>query len=220
MNVLKGLIIKDLRNIKSYKSTILFFLVLSCITSFLQDNTISFISVFITICFGMMATASFSYDHLANADRYLLTLPVTRKDMVKARYLYIILMTVLGALIGSALSIIFQFVKTGDMGKILDYLSVSLGSVFGIMILQMFQVPILYKFGAEKGRLIQMVMIILVMFTVSGVTAFLIKISPFSLQNFENMLKQYGLALIGIVVIILYFVSYKISIRIFEKKEI
>lgn len=220
MNVLKGLIIKDLRNIKSYKSTILFFLVLSCITSFLQDNTISFISVFITICFGMMATASFSYDHLANADRYLLTLPLTRKDMVKARYLYIILMTVVGALIGSALSIIFQFVKTGNMGKILDYLSVSLGSVFGIMILQMFQVPILYKFGAEKGRLIQMVMIILVMFTVSGVTAFLIKISPFSLQNFENMLKQYGLALIGIVVIILYFVSYKISIRIFEKKEI
>lgn len=220
MGILKGLMMKDLRNIKSYKSTILFFIVIFAITGFFNDTAVSFIPISITMCFGMMATASFSYDNLANSDRYLLTLPLTRKDMVKARYIYAMLMTIVGAVIGNILAIAFQFIKAGNFDEILNCLLASLGGVFGIMILQMFQMPILYKFGAEKGRLIQMVAIILVMLGISSVTAFLIKISPFSLEDFGNMLEQYGLAVIGIVVVILYYVSYKISVGIFEKKEI
>lgn len=220
MNKIKGLIIKDLRNIKSYKSTILFFIVIFAITGFFNDTAVSFIPVSITMCFGMMAMASFSYDNLANSDRYILTFPLTRKDMVKARYLYTILMTIAGAVVGNILAIGFQFVKVGNFDEILNCLLSSLGSVFGIMILQMFQMPIMYKFGAEKGRLIQMIAIILVMLGISSVTAFLIKISPFSLEDFGNMLKQYGLAVIGMIVVILYFASYKISVGIFEKREI
>lgn len=220
MNVIKGLILKDLMNIKSYKSTILFFIVIFAITSFANDTITTFIPVCITLCFGMMATASFSYDNLANSDRYLLTLPLTRKDMVKARYFYVIFMIVVGAIVGNILAIIFQLIKMGNLENILDCLLASLGSIFGIMVLQMFQMPIMYKFGAEKGRLIQMIAIVLLMIGISSVTAFLIKISPFSLDDFENMLKQYGLAVIGMVVVVLYFVSYRISVGIFSRKEI
>ena len=89
-----------------------------------------------------------------------------------------------------------------------------------MMILQMFQIPIIYKFGAEKGRLIQMIGIVIIMIIGSSITVFFIKVSPFSLDEFLIMLEQYGLAIIGVVVVLLYLLSYKISLKIYNKKEI
>lgn len=220
MNVLKGLIMKDLRNIKSYKSTVIFFMVIFFMAGFLDNIEVSFIPIVFTVMFGMMATSSFSYDNLANSDRYVLTFPVTRKDMVKARYCYVLFLTIVGAIVGNILAIVFQWIKIGNMEQVWICLLSTVGSLFGIMVLQMFQIPIMYKFGAEKGRLIQMILFILLTFIISAVTAFFIKVSPFSLEDLGNMLEHYGWFVIGVVVIGLYFVSYKISVGIFSRKEI
>ena len=202
MNIIKGLIIKDLSNIKSYKMTILFLLIIFSMTSFMNDTITTFMPVFITLCFGMMATSSFNYDNLANSD------------------IYIILFTLIGAIIGITLSIILQMIKTKEGVNMENIISTSIGALFGMMILQMFQIPIIYKFGAEKGRLIQMIGIVIIMIIGSSITVFFIKVSPFSLDEFLIMLEQYGLAIIGVVVVLLYLLSYKISLKIYNKKEI
>ncbi len=211
---------KDLRNIKTYKSTILFFIVIFFMAGFLDNVEVSFIPIVFTVMFGMMATSSFSYDNLANSDRYVLTFPVTRKDMVKARYCYVLLLTIIGAIVGNISAIVFQWIKMGNMEQLFACLLSTVGSFFGIMVLQMFQIPIMYKFGAEKGRLIQMIMVIFVTFVISAATAFFMKVSPFSLEELGNMLEHYGWLVLVIVVIGLYFVSYRISVRIFSRKEI
>ena len=222
MNIIKGLILKDFQTIKSYKFTILFMMILLVIGGFLNYDIITFIPITMPLCFGMLGISSFSYDNLAKADKYLLTFPINKKDMVKARYIYILLFTLFGSLFGFICTILVQLVNVGNIDTeiLLNDLSITFGALCGIIFLQIFQIPIMYKFGAEKGRIIQLIMIIFLMLGVSLITTTLMKIFNISLDTFIIMLKNYLIAILGISVIILYILSFVISCKIYERKEI
>lgn len=223
MSAIKGLIVKDFQTIKSYKTTILFIIILFIVCSFLNNDLINFLPIFMPLCFGMIAISSFSYDNLAKTDRYMLTFPITKKDIVKARYIYILLFTLFGSLLGLVLSILIQCIKAGDMidKEILSNTLVTIfGSLSAMMFLQTFQIPIMYKFGAEKGRIIQMIMIVALMIGISLIVTILMKFFNISLDSFIIMLKNYLIAILGISVIVLYILSFVISYKIYDKKEI
>ena len=223
MNIIKGLIGKDFKTIKSYKSTILYMIAIFVICAFLNNDVTIFIPIFVPLCFGMLGISSFSYDNLAKADKYLLTFPLNRKDIVKARYIYILIFTLIGTLLGFILTLIVQEIKTSnifDKDILGNTLATIIGSLSAIMFLQAFQIPIMYKFGAEKGRIIQMIMIVVLMIGVSLIITTLMKLFGISLDNLVIMLKNYLIAILGITVIILYILSFAISCKIYEKKEI
>ena len=220
MNTIKGLILKDLMNLKSYKTTMLFILVLYVIVSLSNEEMMISVPIYIVIIFGMIAIGSFNYDSMSKSDKYILSFPVTRKEVVKARYLYVFLFTLVGVLFSIGLNLIFQIIKTGNLNGVSDVISVAVGGFFGMILLQVFQIPIMYKFGAEKGKIIQMIMILAVMLGISGITVGLMKISNVSLEQLEIFLKNYGILLIGIVSVILYFISYQVSFAIYSKKEV
>lgn len=220
MNVIKGLILKDLMNLKSYKTTMLFILVLYVIVSFTNEEMMVSMPIYIVIIFGMMAIGSFNYDNISKSDKYILSFPVTRKQVVIARYLYVFLFTLVGFVFAIGLNMIFQIIKVGNLDGINDIVSVAVGSFFGMILLQIFQIPIMYKFGAEKGKIIQMLLIVVLMLGVSGITVGFMKLSNVSLEQMEMMLKKYGIMILGIVSTILYFISYQISFAIYSKKEV
>ena len=220
MNVIKGLILKDLMNLKSYKTTMLFILVLYMIVSFTNEEMMVSMPIYIVIIFGMIAIGSFNYDNISISDKYILSFPVTRKEVVIARYLYVFLFTLVGFVFAIALNMIFQIIKVGNLDGINDMISVAVGSFFGMILLQIFQIPIMYKFGAEKGKIIQMIMILVLMLGISGITIGFMKVSNVSLEQLEKVLKKYGLIIIGVVSAMLYFISYKISFAIYSKKEV
>ena len=220
MNKIKGLMAKDFLNLKSYTKTLLFMIVLFLVVGLTNNNLLTFVPVVLPLCFGMVGMSSFSYDNIAKSDKFVLTFPINRKDMVKSRYLYILALTVIGAIIGAILCIIMQSIKEKALVNIGDIFSISLGAFCGMMMLQTFEIPIMYKFGAEKGRIIQMIAIVLIMILISSGTALIIKISPFSLDDFLSMLQKYGLAVITLAVSIFYIISYKVSLKIYSKKEI
>ena len=220
MNVIKGLILKDLMNLKSYKTTMLFILVLYVIVSFTNEETMVSMPIYIVIIFGMIAIGSFNYDNISKSDKYILSFPVTRKQVVIARYLYVFLFTLVGFVFAIGLNMIFQIIKVGNLDGINDIVSVAVGSFFGMILLQIFQIPIMYKFGAEKGKIIQMLLIVVLMLGVSGITVGFMKLSNVSLEQMEMMLKKYGIMILGIVSTILYFISYQISFAIYSKKEV
>ncbi len=220
MNIVKGLIIKDLMNIKSYKTTMIYLVIIFLITNTINDEVSTVLPIMITLIFGMVGISSFSYDSFSKSDKYILSFPVSKKDIVKARYMYILIMTVIGAIIGSVIAILVQFFKTKALNGIGDISMSSVGALLGMLVLQIIQIPIMYKFGAEKGRIIQMISIVLVMTIISGVTALLIKTSPYTLEDFLVMLKRYGGAIAAIIVGVLYYISYRMSYKIYSKKEI
>ncbi len=223
MKIIKGLIIKDLKTIQSYKGTIIFMLFIFVGNGCLNDGVTVFLSAFIPLCFGMLAISSFSYDNLAKADKYILTLPIHKKEIVKARYSYILLFTIVGALLGFIITILVEWLKSGDIVTtevVQNTITMVVGGLCVIMFLQAFQIPIMYKFGAEKGRIIQMIIIVAFMLSISFITTILMKFWGITLESLIAMLKDYSIVMIGIVVLLLYEISYLLSCKIYEKKEI
>ena len=193
------------------------------VCSFLNNDLMNFLPIFMPLCFGMIGISSFSYDNLAKTDKYILTFPVNKKDIVKARYIYILMFTLLGALLGFVFTYIAQGIKTSnffDKEFLSNILAIIIGSFSAIMFLQAFQIPIMYKFGAEKGRIIQMIMIVALMLGVSIIATTFMKLFEISLDNFAVMLKDYLIVILGIVVVILYILSFIISCKIYGKKEL
>lgn len=223
MNVIKGLIVKDFQTIKSYKSTVIYMIVIFVVFAFFNNDLMSSLAIFMPLCFEMLGISSFSYDNLAKADKYVLTFPLSKKDIVKARYIYILIVTLLGAFLGFVLTLITQGIKTSNVVD-KDFLGNTLAIIFGsltvMILLQSFQIPIMYKFGAEKGRIMQMIMIVALMIGISLIVTILMKFFNVSLESFIIMLEDYLIAILSIFVIIIYILSFVISCKIYERKEI
>ena len=220
MNIFKGLITKELVFLKSYKKNLILFVILAAMLCFLNDSITSFMPVYIPLILGMIATNSFVYDSQANSERYLLSFTLNKKDIIRTKYIYILSFTVLGSILGIVFAIILQSIKDISLLNIDDIVSTGAGALFGMMILQMFQIPILIKFGYEKGKFIQMIAIVLIMMVASILLVTPIKITSLSLNEVLDMLKQYGLYIIAIVTVLFYLLSYKISYNLYKKKEL
>lgn len=220
MNTLKGLLTKEIILIKGYKKTLILFIVLAAMICFFNDSITTFIPIYLPLVLGMIALNSFAYDGQSNLDRYLLSFPVNKKDVILAKYIYIFSLTVLGAILGIAFAIALQIIRDSSLLNIEDIISTGVGALFGMMILQIFQIPILIKFGYEKGRMVRMLAIVLLVMIAGAISLTQFKITSLSIDEILNMLKQYGFYIIAVITVLLYILSYKISYNIYKKKEI
>ena len=85
MNISKGLILKDLLQLKSYLKTLIIYTAIFILIGMANQSPdgINIMLIFmITFGFGMFTMASFDYDEKAKADNYLLTFPLTKKTVV------------------------------------------------------------------------------------------------------------------------------------------
>lgn len=222
MNVIKGLITKDILQLKTYKRTLIIFIVIFTITSISGEGGIgNMLAIMLTLGFGMFSMASFNYDELNKADRYILTLPLTKKEVVLSKYILVICSTVIGSIIGITLGVILTFAINKQVPNIEKLISVGLGSVLGIGLIEAIQIPCVYKWGAEKGR-IQMVIVTALVALLAGGIIFIGEKANIQLpaNNILNILNTFlPLIFIGLTIII-YYISYKVAYKIYVKKEI
>lgn len=218
MNVIKGLIIKDILQLKTYKKTLFIFIIIFILTSLsVQEGIENMLVIMLTLGFGMFSMASFNYDEFNKADRYVLTLPLTKKEVVLSKYFFIICSTLVGSILGIILSYVVTFAMTNQIPNIEKIISVGLGGILGIGIIEGIQIPCVYKWGAEKGR-IQMVILTALLGVILCIGAKTNIQVP--TNNILNILNNFlPLIFIGVTIII-YFISYKVSYKIYVKKEI
>ena len=223
--MIKGLLKKDLYNLASYKTSLIL-VVLFCGIAIIGTDAIYWGSIIIGMIVGMISLSTFSYDDMAKSNRYILTLPVTRKEIVLEKYILAIGATILGSLLG--------FILTLLIGNIMNYvrpdrvidisiealLATTVGGFFGVSFIQAIQIPSIFKWGAEKGR-IQMFIVLLFLVLIGTGVGFLIRESGFTIDiaKLESVLKNFGLAFLIILSLIMYFISYKISYKIYKNKE-
>ena len=223
--MIKGLLKKDLYNLASYKTTLII-IVIFCGMAIIGTDAIYWGSVVIGIIVGMISLSTFSYDEMAKSNRYILTLPVTRKEIVLEKYILAIGATILGSLLGFVLTLLIgnmmNYVRPDNMIDInIDtLLSTSIGGLFGVSVIQAIQIPSIFKWGAEKGR-IQMFIVLFVVALIGAGVGFLIKESGLSvdIEKLENTLKSFGWIILVILSFIIYFISYKVSYKIYKNKE-
>ena len=223
--MIKGLLKKDLYNLASYKVSIII-IVLFCGIAIIGSRAVTFGPIIICTMVGMIALSTFNYDEIAKSNKYILTLPTNRKEIVKAKFILAIGSAIIGGIIGIIITIIvaniMNYIKPEDMINI-DYkglLVSTIGGMFGIALIQSIQIPSIYKWGAEKGRIQMFILVFGIVAIVSGIAFLLIKMNiNINMGRLENILNNYGIPLLIAIIVLMYLISYKISCRIYKKKE-
>lgn len=206
---MKGLIIKDILNLKNYGRSILFIIGFYGIFAY-TINDAGFLGGMIVLLMTMMSVSSFSYDDLAKWDKYALSLPISRKDMVISKYLLSIIFIVLGAVLSFVIVFVISNIKNSvNLWELLlgTYSSSAVAIIF-ISVLM----PLLYKFGVEKSR----VMIIAV-FAIPTLLVVLLSKLEIAKPSEEQLMLL--LKMSPIIVIAVMMVSLFISYNIYRKKD-
>ena len=223
--MIKGLLKKDLYNLSSYK-TALTIIILFCAIAIIGTDAINIAPTVICAIVGMISLSTFSYDEISKSNKYILTLPTNRKEIVKEKYILAIGATILGGLLGILLTIIvvnvMNYLRPENIIN-MDYetlITTAIGGIFCISLLQSIQIPSIFKWGAEKGR-IQMFISLFIIIAVIGGIYFLITKSNINvnIEMLGDFINKFGIIILIALMIVMYFVSYKIAYKIYKNKE-
>ncbi len=211
---MKGLLLKDIYNLKRLGKQYAVICAGMLIWSAFMKNY-SFFSMMIMLNGIMSVISSFSFDEAAHFEKYALTLPVTRRELVQAKY--ILLLTFLGGsfLIGTAGSILLNLIIERGITELPEQL-ISAASV-GCLFLLAFSImiPGVFKLGVEKARMLLVCIYVGVFGLVWG-GIYLLRELGIQISD-SDASKFFGAA--AVVVLVLVFISYRVSIKIVEKKE-
>lgn len=210
-----GMMRKDLCLLLQRSRAMLMMAGVGIIIGFSTDG--SFMIGYLTMISAILTIGTISYDEFDNGYLFLLTLPVTRRSYVTAKYIFCFL----GDLVGwAAASVIYAgccLAKGAGLG--MEQLAAALVFLPVVGLMSAVMLPLQLKYGAEKSRLA-----LAVLFGGIGVLGALgMKLFP----GLPNTLRAFpeisgaalGAAALGAVVAAVA-LSYWISLGIMEKKEL
>lgn len=209
---MRGLIYKDIYNLKKYMRQLLLIIAVMGVLFGMQDSGASFLGVYTVMVSMMVVVSSMSYDEFAKWDKFVLTMPVSRKMLVGSKYLLGLLVTAGGSLVALALSLVIGIITR--KGTSTEDLAGIVGCFFACLLLLSILLPLLYKFGVEKAR---MMILGVALLPTLGILL-LSKTGLFENGISDELLRR--LALIAPVVVVLLFIaSFFLSVSIMNKKE-
>ncbi|WMJ85716.1 ABC-2 transporter permease [Anaerocolumna sp. MB42-C2] len=209
-----GLFIKDLYNIRKYVKQIGLTVILFAFFA-INLKSPSYLVGMIVMMSSMLVITTMSYDDIAKWDKYALTMPIVRKDIVLSKYIFLFFTVVTGTVISGIAAMIMSVVMKiqNPMDNLLSSGFIALIAIFMFSIL----LPILFKYGVEKARIMMFAVFAIPFLAVVG----LVKL----LERFNipkpgmEQLKMFGFAF-PVIVLIAVFISYNLSVKIYSKKEL
>ncbi len=219
---MKGLLIKDLKLILSNKAMFLIILVIMGMIAVTGVSITAFVTSYISLLFTTMVVTTISYDDYDRCISFLMTLPVSRKDYVRGKYVFAVIAELCGILLSVVLNIAINMIKKGQM----DYneLLFSCAVIFFMMLVFIsVLLPIQLKFGGEHGRVILFAVVILSVAGAFGVSQLLKALNLDLNWLLETVIL--GNAVMSAVISffitgLLLCLSYAISNRIMKKREL
>ena len=221
---MKGLLIKDIRLMRSQGAVLLAMLILVALFLGVASSDVEpfFVVAYITIFLSIFVASTISYDEYDNGYLFLMTLPVTRKNYVNEKYIFGILISIFAWCVGMAAGtalMIAQGAKTGAgewIGGNLMYVCIA-------WVFMSIMMPLRLRFDSEKARYANIIMFALIAAVAYGVS----KISQYVPENilrnvsaFFNTLGNNGiLALCAGIAVTALLISYICSRHIMAKKE-
>lgn len=214
---MKSLVLKDLYTVlHNSKAFLVMIVAMGFFLSFTSEGSGGFYTIFCCIMCAMLVVTTFSFDNLCNWEPYAMILPITRRDVVKGKFALLLLVSAAGALVGFALSVLTSTVLPGltlDLKEQAFYLfpGFSIALFMGSL-----SIPLIFKFGAEKARLLLMAS-----FALPAVALVLIlrALEKVGVSLTDQMVIGF-FSLSPVLVLVFAFLMYLISCRIFEAKEL
>lgn len=216
---MRGLLVKDLRLLAGQKR---FLLVVVAIGLFfvLSGQDPIFAVSYCTLLLSFFTASTISYDEFNHGFFYLFSLPVSRKGYVAEKYLFGLLTggvawvatTVIGGFYGSVAQEDFV---------LLEWIAGTVGILAVLLIFLCLTLPIQFKFGSEKGRIVVSVAMVGLFF--GGITVLQMEGVMETVKGAAGWIAALGtVAVLGVGVLVLAImvaVSVAASVHIMEKKQ-
>lgn len=147
-----GLILKDFLCMRRVLKSVLLVAVFYVLLSFTDMFNLSMMAGIVLILLAFQSANCFSYDKAFGWDVYAGTLPVSRGQQVCARYLTVLLLLVLGWVFSIAVAGVGSLFGLVDNWNV--FLVTNAAYAFLALLFNAIMLPLLYKFGAERARVI------------------------------------------------------------------
>lgn len=212
-----GLIVKDFLVMRKSIKTYILFLAFYFVMTALELLPISFVTSMVQLIIMMLPLSAFSYDELAKWDRYAFSLPLGRRAVAGARYLFALLLSLFAALFGLVSCLVLS-AFFHDPNLVENCLTVTVSLALGLLYCDIL-LPLTYKLGPEWARPYFYLVIFLPIILLFGAyklgmlnnLSFLLELPDAVVIPFLLLLPLLPLLGMG--------VSYLISCRILEHKE-
>ena len=224
---MKGLLIKDLTVIGKQKKLLVIVLLLAVFLTFGSEDT-GFAGNYAMLVLTTLTLTTISYDEMNGGMMFLLSLPATRKTYVKAKYTFAFLNLLVAAAVGLALSVVESVFKKVAF-NFDDNFSAIMGMMLVMGLMLSVAIPLEFKFGAEKGRMIVAGAMVGVLFV--GIAGYEVLRDVFGIDLLSCLNKLFsGIeseALISCIIVgglfvllvLIMFCSYLIASNVMRKKE-
>lgn len=161
---MKGLLIKDLKLLKSQKLFITIIAVICCY--FVITEKLQFAMTYAAIIFSMLVISTVNYDDDKNGMSFILTFPISRKMYVLEKYVLGMLFMAVILAAESIMMMAATAVKAASYAPY-DWLSAILSFLLSSSLVLSATLPFQIKYGAEKGR-----MVLVTVFICMGIAAY------------------------------------------------
>lgn len=215
---MKSLVLKDLLNIGHNAKSMLFILLVFAIALIPFSGVEGYIFVCAILC-SMMIVTTFSFDDNSKWTRYAMIMPVSKKESVGGKFIALAIFCAVGSLFGLVVGSIGGLISnkiTLDLIGIGELLFLTLISWVIALIFGSMSIPLVFKFGAERGRVLLLVSFLIPAGICFGVYQLLATLGV----TLTDQLVFILLCCSPLLALAWCYVMYQISYRIFAKQEI
>lgn len=222
MKGIRGLLEKDFRLILRQGGNLFMVLALVAIFFTIMGKTCAtFIAVYIPSVMAMYSGNTISYDENGHGYTYLFSLPVNKEMYVREKYIFSFIMTVCGWCIGVICAGIAALINLEEVLN-LEMLAMEVITFFVVQAVAGIMIAIRLRFEGEKGRIV-LPIAILIIFAICYTTGSILKTNLELKESILNVIGGAGDLEIAIALIVLsllvWYASYKYSMRVMRKKE-
>lgn len=206
---MKGLLIKDYYMLMKYFRTYVVIIGVMAIVTLFSTPAPLFI-IYPVLMANMLPVSLVNYDEMSRFDRYYQTMPISKTQYVSAKYLMSLIFQILSLIIFTAAYSI-SLIRSSQF-EVVAIMTIASYMIILVSVLPSILLPFVFKFGSEKGRMFYLL-----------ITAIFVGASMYLLNN--DTLLMIDMSTIGfvrafIMSMLIYGISWFISIKIYKKREI
>lgn len=212
-----GMVYKDVLVLRKQIGYYGIFLVMYTVLEITGVFGASILPAMMVVISMMLPMSSFSYDDQARWDKFAVSTPAGRRGVILGKYLFTVLTILLSAVLILALQAALALMGLVEL-ELMETCLIILICAGLSLVLNAVILPLMVRFGAEKSRIISMIMFVLIFGGAIGLGGLMKNSGP--LPQPPAWLMNALPVVLGLVAVGGLVVSYFIARGIFEKKEL
>ena len=217
-----GLLLKDWKLLKNQGKYFLTVVLFAAMMLFINsEEYTSFATSYMTFLITMFTLNSFSYDEYDNGMPHLFSLPISKKIYVQEKYIFAILISVVGLTISTIISVVVSLLL-GEHYAMEEWIGILSLSMFFVVLIQVVIMPTRIRFDAEKHKMAMLVVCGAMAAVVGGAFA-IAEACGLDVESFFDGIfftkAWVTFASVLILGAVFMWISYKLSLKFMEKRE-